>query len=98
MKQDTENYVKKCDQCQRYAPIPCMPSEVLNPILSPWSFALWGMDIVGLLPIAAMKKKFLLIATDYFSKWVEAKAYASIKDKDVSRFVWKNIVCQFGIL
>ena len=98
MKQDTENYVKKCDQCQWYAPIPCMPSEVLNPIMSPWSFALWGMDIVGLLPIAAMKKKFLLIATDYFSKWVEAEAYASIKDKDVSRFVWKNIVCQFGIL
>ncbi|RVW53618.1 Transposon Tf2-8 polyprotein [Vitis vinifera] len=34
---------------------------------------------------------------DYFSKWVEAEAYASIKDKDVTKFVWKNIVCRFGI-
>ncbi|KAL6334899.1 hypothetical protein AAG906_023704 [Vitis piasezkii] len=42
-------------------------------------------------------KKFLLVATDYFSKWVEAEAYASIKDKDVTKFVWKNIICRFGI-
>ena len=39
----------------------------------------------------------MLIATDYFSKWVEAEAYVSIKDKDVTKFVWKNIICCFGI-
>ena len=39
----------------------------------------------------------LLVATDYFSKWVEAKAFTSIKDKDVIQFIWNNIVCQFGI-
>ena len=55
------------------------------------------MDIVGPLPAAAAQKKFLLVVTDYFSKWVEAEAYASIKDKDVTKFVWKNIVCRFGI-
>ncbi|RVW81428.1 Pol polyprotein [Vitis vinifera] len=60
-------------------------------------FAQWGMDIVGPLPAAPAQKKFLLVATDYFSKWVEAEAYASIKDKDVTKFVWKNIVCRFGI-
>ncbi|KAL6319839.1 hypothetical protein AAG906_036907 [Vitis piasezkii] len=51
----------------------------------------WGMDIVGSLSIAAAQNKFLLIAINYFRKWVEVKAYASIKDKDVSKFVWKNI-------
>ena len=55
------------------------------------------MDIVGPLPAAAAQKKFLLVATDYFSKWVEAEAYASIKDKDVTKFVWKNIIYRFGI-
>ena len=35
--------------------------------------------------------------TDYFNKWVEVEAYTNIKDKDVYKFVWKNIVCQFGI-
>ena len=55
------------------------------------------MDIVGPLLITTTQKKFLLVATDYFSKWVEAEAYANIKDKDVSKFVWKNIICRFGI-
>ena len=55
------------------------------------------MDIVGPLPTATAQKKFLLVAIDYFSKWVEVEAYASIKDKDVTKFVWKNIICRFGI-
>ena len=74
-----------------------MPSETLNPIKSLWPFAQWRIDIVGLLPIVVAQKKFLLVATDYFSKWVEAKAYTSIKDKDITKFVWKNIVYRFGI-
>lgn len=37
------------------------------------------------------------MATDYFSKWVEVEAYANTKDKDVSKFVWRNIIYQFGI-
>ncbi|KAL6319119.1 hypothetical protein AAG906_011198 [Vitis piasezkii] len=97
MKKDAAAYVKKCDKCQRYAPIPHMPSTTLKSVSGPWPFAQWGMDIVGPLPTAPAQKKFLLVATDYFSKWVEAEAYASIKDKDVTKFVWKNIVCRFGI-
>ena len=55
------------------------------------------MDIVGPLPAATAQKKFLLVTTYYFNKWVEAEAYASINDKDVTKFVWKNIICHFGI-
>ncbi|RVW91290.1 hypothetical protein CK203_035429 [Vitis vinifera] len=55
------------------------------------------MDIVGPLPTAAAQKKFMLVATNYFSKWVEVEAYANIKDKDVTKFVWKNNICRFGI-
>nr|CAN74304.1 hypothetical protein VITISV_013003 [Vitis vinifera] len=97
MKKDAAAYVKKCDKCQRYALIPHMASETLKPISSPWPFAQWGMDIVGPFPTAPAQKKFMLVTTDYFNKWVEAEAYASIKDKDVTKFVWKNIVCRFGI-
>ena len=74
-----------------------MSSEVLNPVTSLWPFTLWGMDIVGPLPIAVAQKKFMHVTTDYFSKWVKAKAYGSIKDKDVSKFVWRNIACRFKI-
>lgn len=98
MRRDNENCVKMCDRYQRQTPIPHMPSTVLNLIMSPQPFALWGMDIVSPLPVAATQKKLLLIATNYFSKWVESKAYASIKDKDVSKLVWRNIACLYGIL
>ena len=55
------------------------------------------MDIVSPLPIAVAQKKFFFVAIDYFSKWVEAETHASINDKDVSKFVWKNIMCRFGV-
>ena len=52
---------------------------------------------MGPLPVTTTQTKFLLVAMDYFSKWVEAEAYASIKDKDVTKFIWNNIICRFGI-
>ena len=65
--------------------------------MGPWPFAQWGIDIVGPLPTALAQKKLLLVATDYFSKWIEVEAFTSIKDKDVTQFIWKNIVCRFDI-
>ena len=41
--------------------------------------------------------KFLLVAINDFMKWVEAKALAMIMEAKVHNFVWKNIVCRFGI-
>ena len=54
---------------------------------------------MGPLPTAPApaQKKLLLVAIDYFNKWIEADAFTSIKDRDVTRFIWKNIVCRFGI-
>ncbi|RVW57536.1 hypothetical protein CK203_093094 [Vitis vinifera] len=56
-----------------------------------------GMDIVGPLPAAPAQKKFLLVATDYFSKWVETEAYASIKDKDVTNIAFRNFCSELNI-
>ena len=39
------------------------------------------------LPTTPDQKKLLLMATDYFNKWIEVEAFASIKDKDVTRFI-----------
>ena len=97
MKSDVADCVRKCGPCQRMSPILKSPMQDLISISSPWPFAQWGIDIMGPFPIAPTQKKLLLVATDYFSKWIEAEAFASIKDRDVTRFIWKNIVCQFGI-
>ena len=72
------------------------PERVLNPLSSPWPFAQWGLDIVGHFPKAAGNKWYLLVDTDYFTRWVEDKPLANIKDVDTKKFVWKNITRIFG--
>ena len=69
------NYVKKCDACQRHAPIIHQPSEYLHPSTPSWPFMKWEMDIVGKMPKAPGQKVFMLAMTAYFSKWIKAKAF-----------------------
>ena len=97
MQKEALEYTKKCDQCQRFALNTHQPRGFLNPLSSPWPFAQWGFDIIGPFPKAAGNKKYLLVGTDYFTKWVEAKPLANIRDVDVKKFFWKNIVTRFGI-
>ena len=97
MRSNTADYDRKCDQCQRLAPVLRSLSQDLMSITSPWPFAQWGIDMVWSLPTALAQKKLLLATTDYFNKWIEFEAFASIKDKDVTQIIWKNIVCWFGI-
>ena len=56
-----------------------------------------GIDIIGPLPLGKRQVRFLLVAIDYFTEWVEAKALAMITEAKVQNFVWKNIVCRFEI-
>ena len=97
MQQDAAEFVKKCDSCQRYGNVQRVPGEKMMTISSPWPFAQWGIDIMGPLPQGKRQMKFLLVAIDYFTKWVEAEALATITETKVQNFVWKNIVCRFGI-
>ena len=97
MQREALEYIRKCDQCQRFAPSIHQPGGILNPLSSPWPFAQWGLDIVRPFPKAVGNKKYLLVGTDYFTKWVEAKPLANIRNVDAKRFVWKNIVTRFGV-
>jgi len=55
------------------------------------------MDLLGPFPAAVGQKKFLIVAIDYFTKWVEAEPLARITDKQVQEFIWKNIIARFGV-
>ena len=97
MQREAHEYVKKCDQCQRFALNIHQPGGTLNPLFSPWPFAQWGLDIIGPFPKVAGNQRFLVVGTNYFTKWVEAEPLANIRDVDIKRFVWKNIVTWFRI-
>ena len=68
MQKEALDYVKKCDQCQRFALNIHQPGTILNPLSSPWPFAQWGLDIVGTFLKATGNKRYLLVSTDYFTK------------------------------
>ncbi|XP_017412828.1 uncharacterized protein LOC108324391 [Vigna angularis] len=76
--QDCEIFVKKCLSCQAHGHDFRVPPEELHGIISPWPFAQWGIDIVGPLLIAKTQNKFLLVAVDYFTKWIEAEPLSII--------------------
>ena len=97
MQKEALKYVKKCDQCQKFAPNIHQPGGVLNPLSSPWPFAQWGLDIVSPFPKTARNKRYLLVDTDYFTKWVEAESLANIRDADAKKFIWRNIVTRFEV-
>ncbi|XP_050249261.1 uncharacterized protein LOC126696598 [Quercus robur] len=97
MQADAKAYVKVCDQCQRFSNVPRQPSEYLTPMVAPWPFAQWELDILGPFPLGIRQMKFLVVGIDYFTKWVEAESLANITQQNVKNFVWKNIVCRFGV-
>ncbi|XP_026378034.1 uncharacterized protein LOC113272411 [Papaver somniferum] len=97
MIQDTSRMSRRFEECQRFAKRIHAPSTELNSVGSPWPFAKWGIDIVGPLVEGTGKRRFLIVATNYFSKWVEAKALARIRDVDVFTFIFQHIICRFGI-
>ncbi|GAV70230.1 rve domain-containing protein [Cephalotus follicularis] len=97
MHQDAIELVRKCDKCKRNANISRSPSQPLTSIMAPWPFAQWGMDFIEPLPMASGQRKFLIVAVDYFTKWVEAEPLAIITEKNTESFVWKSIICRFGV-
>ncbi|XP_020216847.1 uncharacterized protein LOC109800479 [Cajanus cajan] len=97
LKGDCAEFVKKCVQCQRHGNLIHASAAELHSISSPWPFALWGIDVLGPFPMAKGQVKFLLVAVDYFTKWIEAEPLACISAASVQKFVWKNLVTRFDI-
>ena len=52
---------------------------------------------MGPFPLGKKQLRFLIVAIDYFTKWVEAKPVAMITKAKITSFVWKNIICRFGV-
>ncbi|XP_056688105.1 uncharacterized protein [Spinacia oleracea] len=63
----------------------------------PHSFSKWGMDLLGPYTTAPGGRRYVIVAVDYFTKWVEAEALKNIRTSDVRAFIWKNIMTLFGI-
>ena len=82
MEIDYVKFVKKCHNCQAYGDVSHLPSMELQGMTSPWPFAAWGIDIIGeVRPKASNGHRYIVVAIDYFSKWVEAESFATVGSK-----------------
>ena len=91
-----ETYARRCDKCQPNTPNIHCPTEFLQTTTAPYPFMRWAMDVVGPMT-SSRQRKYVLIMTDYFTKWVEAKSLVQVTDKEVQNFVWKIIICRHGL-
>ncbi|KAI5335375.1 hypothetical protein L3X38_025508 [Prunus dulcis] len=74
------------------------PSVPMNPVVKPWPFRRWAMDLIGkIYPASSKQHCFIIVATYYFSKWVEAKPVKSTTSQEIITFIEEQIIQRFGI-
>jgi hypothetical protein len=94
---DAKKYVKACDSCQRVGQpnhrdeIPLNPQVVLEP------FDRWALDFIGPINPPSNQKVYILVCTDYMTKWVEAKALHRATEEAVIKFLFTDIFTRFGM-
>uniref|UniRef100_A0A2N9HP23 Reverse transcriptase domain-containing protein n=1 Tax=Fagus sylvatica TaxID=28930 RepID=A0A2N9HP23_FAGSY len=79
MERDCIRHVQTCHKCQMYQNSKNAPPQYLHTMASPWPFSAWGMDVIGAItPKASNGHEFILVAIDYFTKWVEACSFKNV--------------------
>ena len=74
--QDAEVFMNRCDECQRYKALIRKVAMPLRPMIGARAFVKWGIDFIGPIDPPAMRTQaqYIIAATDYVTKWIEAKA------------------------
>jgi transposase InsO family protein len=98
MMEDCFRYFKGCEECQKFGDIQSAPASMLHPIIKPWTFRGWGLDFIGEIhPYSSRGHRFVLVATDYFTKCTEVMPLKNMTHKELINFVLEHIVYRFGI-
>ena len=98
MYRDCRTFVQACDPCQRKGKPRAAARWPLTPILPLAPFEKWGIDFVGpIQPLTRSTKcRYILVCTDYCTKWVETQALKTNDAKVTAKFLFENIICRFG--
>jgi hypothetical protein len=85
---DAMDLVQKCENYQKCARDEKQPSSSTQLIQPTWPLQRWGLDLLGPLPPAQGNLKYVMVAVEYFSKWIEAKPLATITSATVQKCFW----------
>jgi hypothetical protein len=94
---DVYEFVKTCDKCQRFEGKKQLKSLPLKPIVVTGPFQQWGLDFIGEIhPPSSGQHRWILVATDYFTKWIEAIPTRNANHTVIINFLQENIFARFG--
>jgi hypothetical protein len=98
MKRDVHLYCTQCDICQRVGPKISQNLQPLHPTMPTEVFQKWGLDFIGPVnpPAKGTKNRYIITATDYTTKWVEARALKDNTAKSTAKFLFEEITTKFG--
>jgi hypothetical protein len=95
---DCVKYQEDCEACQRFRNIQLAPAGVMNSIVKPWPFRGWGLYFISeIQPRSSKGHRFILVATDYSTKWTEAVSLRNMTHQEVINFVHEHIIYQFWV-
>ncbi|XP_072087999.1 uncharacterized protein [Arachis hypogaea] len=91
MMADSKEFVRKCVKCQENANFHRAPASELSLLTSSRPFSQWGVDLLGPFPVGPGQVKYLIVAIDYYTKWIEVEPLASISSSNCRKFMWRVI-------
>ena len=97
MKKDTADFVKSCHTCQLQANLIHTYPISLQNMAIPWPFHNWVLDLIGPINPPTSGYIWILVATEYFSKWVKAIPLRKAIGAVVANFIREHIITRFGI-
>jgi ribonuclease HI len=78
--------VQKCENCQKCVRDQKQPLSLTQLIQPTWPLQRWGLDLLRPLPPAQGNLEYVVVAVEYFSKWIEAKSLATVTSAIVQKF------------
>jgi hypothetical protein len=95
---DWIKYQRGCEACQRFENIQLAPTSVMNSIVNTWPCRRCGLDFIGEIhPGSSKGHRFILVVTDYFTKWTEAVSLRNMTRREVISFVQEHIIYRLGV-
>jgi hypothetical protein len=95
---DCFRYYKVYEACQKYGDVQLVLAALMNPIIKHWPFRGWELDFIGKIhPPLTKGHCFVIVATDYFTKWTEVIPLKNMTHKEVIGFITEHIIHRFGI-
>lgn len=92
---DTRDFVRSCAVCQKANPLNKPPPATLHPVPVGGLFHRWGIDLIGPLTETAKGNKYIVVATEYLTRWPEARALPDKSADSVHQFLLQ-LVYRFG--